>query len=407
MTPFVRLAVLLVVFNAPLFASSPLVGQFRPADTPQLVGGPVFIIFEVVNTGKQHVQFDSANPLNPCAGYRFEIGGEYRTDGSCDGWQSFSCVPYTVDLPPGGKNSQRVLLNFFYDLPHAGPYRVHSERRVTWWAGSRDDERQLQTFEGDVDLNLEPADPAAIRAVLTPYIKGLASTDHDARLEAIQALEYPAQASLESTFEGMLSSEDWDEGLTALRRLNSPRAREVLAKIAEFGVPPKPGANDSEKYDRAVEQYLAVGYLGEMGDPAYLPLLLQIAQQAPRESQNRLYATWGVGELGGPDAISFLVSELKASDKSWHIAAASSLASTASRDAVPVLIDLLESPDAKLRETAENGLETLTHRIVTNDDVSEMDPAKVHSLWADWWKLNSAGAQMYREQDCGDKLLID
>jgi hypothetical protein len=362
MTPFVRLAVLLLFLNAPLFASSPLVGHFRPADTPQLVGGPVFIIFEVVNTGKQHVKFYSANPLNPCAGYRFEIGGEYRADGTCDGWKSFSCVPSTVDLPPGGKDSQKVLLNFFYDLPHAGPYRVHSERGVTWWAGSRDDERQVQTFEGDVELNLEPADPAAIRAVLKPYVKGLASTDHEARLEALQALEYPAQASLESTFVGMLSSKDWVEGLTALRRLNSPRAREVLARIAEFGVPNKPGANDSEKDEHATEQYLAVGYLGEMGDPTYLPLLLQIAQEAPRESQNRLYATWGIGDLGGPDAISFLVSELKGPDKGWHIAAASSLASTASRDAVPVLIDLLESPDAKLRETAENGLETHSSR---------------------------------------------
>jgi hypothetical protein len=133
---------------------------------------------------------------------------------------------------------------------------------------------------------------------------------------------------------------------------------------------------------------------------------LQIAQQAPRESQNRLYATWGVGELGGSDAISFLVSELKAPD-GLRIAAAGSLASTASRDAVPVLINLLESPDADLREVAENGLETLTHRVVTTEDVSEMDPAKVHSLWADWWKLNSAGAQIYGERDCGDKLLID
>jgi hypothetical protein len=406
MTPYIRLAVLLLTLNAPLFASSPLVGHFRPAEGPQLVGGPVFIIFEVVNTGKQHVQFDSANPLNPCAGYRFEIGGEYRADGTCDGWKSFSCVSYTVDLPPGGKDSQRVLLNFFYDLPHAGPYRVHSERRVGWWVSGRDDE-QHQTFEGDVELDLKPADPAELQTVLKPYIKALASSDHETRLEAQQALEYPAQASLESTFVKILGSEDWNEGLTALRRLNSPRAREVLAKIAEFGVQPKPGVTDSEKFDRSAEQYLAVGYLGEMGDPTYLPLLLQIAQQAPRESQNRLYATWAVGELGGPDAISFLVSELKAPDDGWRIAAAVSLASTASREAVPVFIDLLESPDADLREVAENGLETLTHRVVTTEDISEMDPAKVHSLWSDWWKISSAGAQMYDKHDCGDKLLIN
>jgi hypothetical protein len=407
MTPFVRLAVLLLVLNAPLFASSPLVGHFRPADSPQLVGGPVFIIFEVVNTSKLHVQFSSANPLNPCAGYRFEIGGEYRADGTCDGWKSFSCVSNTVDLPPGGKESQRVLLNFFYDLPHAGPYRVHAERRVGWWVGSRDDERQHQTFEEDVELNLKPADRAAIQAVLKPYIKGLASTNHEARLEALQALEYPAQASLESTFIRMLDSDDWGEAQVALRRLNSPRAREVLAKIAEFGVQVKSDADDAERSDRSAEQYLSIKYLGEMGDSTYLPVLLKIAQQAPRESQNRLYATWAVGELGGPDAIAFLVSELNGPDQSWHMAAAVSLASTASRDVVPVFIDLLESPDADLREVAENGLETLTHRIVTNGDVSEMEPAKVHSLWAAWWKLNSAGAQMYGVHDCGDKLLIN
>jgi len=410
MTPYIRLAVLLLTLNAPLFASSPLVGHFRPAEGPQLVGGPVFVIFEVVNTGNQRVWFRSASPLNPCAGYRFVIDGEHRADGTCDGYKSFSCVSDTIALPPGGKDSQRVLLNFFFDLPHAGPYSILATREVTWWTGDREpdeDRLQRQTFEGDVELDLQPADPAAIGTVLKPYIKGLASSDHEARLEAIQALEYPAQASLESTFIEMLSSDDWSEALVALRRLNSPRAREVLAQIAEFGVQPKPGANDSEKSDRSAEQYLAVGYLGELGDPTYLPLLLKIAQQAPRESQNRLYATRAIGELGGPDAISFLVSELKAPDYGWRIAAVVSLASTASRDAVPVLIDLLESPNADLREVAENGLETLTHRIVTTEDVSEMDPAKVHSLWADWWKINSAGAQTYGEQDCSDKLLID
>jgi hypothetical protein len=410
MTPYIRLAVLLLTLNAPLFASYPLVGHFRPAQGPQVVGGPVFVIFEVVNTGNQRVSFRSANPLNPCAGYRFVIDGEHRADDTCDGYKSFSCVSDTIALPPGGKDSQNVLLNFFYDLPHAGPYSVLATREVSWWTGDRDsdeDRVQRQTFEGDVELDLQPADPAAMGAVLKPYIQGLASPDHEARLEAMQALEYPAQASLESTFIEMLSSDDWNEALAALRRLNSPRARKVLAQIAEFGVQAKSDANDLKGSDRSSEQYQAIGYLGEMGDPTYLSLLLKIAQQAPRESQNRLYATWAVGELGGPEAISFLVSELNAPDHGWHITAAVSLASTASRDAVPVFIDLLESPDADLREVAENGLETLTHRVVTTEDVSEMDPAKVHSLWADWWKLNSAGAQMYGEHDCGDKLLID
>jgi hypothetical protein len=107
-----------------------------------------------------------------------------------------------------------------------------------------------------------------------------------------------------------------------------------------------------------------------MGDRTYIPLLRKATQQAPLNTQARIYGTWAVGKLGDQDAIPFLVSEINASTKAQRGQGAVAISLTASRDALPILLDLLQSPDEDDRQVAEVSLETLTHRTATSENVS-------------------------------------
>jgi hypothetical protein len=80
---------------------------------------------------------------------------------------------------------------------------------------------------------------------------------------------------------------------------------------------------------------------------------------------------------------------------------------TASRDAVPLRIDLLQSSDEQIRQVAAIRLERLTHRAATSDEVSGLDPAWLHKTWQAWWTSNSAATPLYAHNECSEKLRID
>jgi hypothetical protein len=405
-----RLAAFVLFFTVQVPASAQLVGHFHAAAEQHLVGAPVFLIFEVTNTGARSLVIQEANPLTPCAGYLFRIDGENRADGTCDGLAGYSCVVGSIELAPGKTTSQKVLLNHYYEISHSGRYHVHAMRRMRWWLAGQDkfnQPQQQQVFEDEIELDLKAASPAELRAAFDPYMKALASKDEDTHAQALQTLMLLAPAFLETTFIKMLDSEDWGQALVGLRHLNSVPARDALSKIAEFGVTVKPDADDLERMERSSEQGLAIKYLAEMGDPTYFPLVLNATQQAPLETQTRIYGTWAVGQLGGEDALPFLLSESHASTKGQRIQGAVAIGFTASRKAVPILIELLQSPEEDIRQVAENGLEMLTHRAATEGDISSVEPKSLYRTWRNWWGLNNASAQIYDGHACGDKLLIN
>jgi hypothetical protein len=410
MNPYLRLCSTLFFACTPLWASSPLAGHFHLSGGQQIVGGPTYVVFEVVNNGAQALRIQTANALSPCAGYLFQIDGEKRADGTCDGLPGYSCVSGTIELAPGAKSTQKVLLNYYYKLPRAGLYHIHARRSVSWWPADQGlfgELREQQVFEDDIELNLKPTSPVELRAVFSPYVTALASTNTQEHKEALEAIVYLAPPFMEETLLKMIDSDEWGEALIGLQHLNTVGAKEALSKIAENGVQIKPDADDLEKAERSVEPGLAIKYLGEMGDPAYFPLLLEVTKRASFESQTRFYGTLAVGKLGGQDAIPFLVSEINASTEGQRMQGAIAMSLTASRDAMPPLLNLLKSPEEDVRQVAENGLETLTHRRVMNGNVSTVDPALLYRTWQSWWKWNSGTARIYAHDECGEKLPID
>jgi hypothetical protein len=405
-----RFLILFFFLAAPVYATSPLVGRFHLAEGPYVVGGPVFVVFDLANNGAQPLRIQIANALSPCAGYLFQIDGEKRADGTCDGLPGYSCGAGTIELAPGAKTTQRVLLNYYYALPRPGPYRIHAKRTVTWWPAAHDlfgEHREQEIFEDIVAVDLIPANTAELRAVFSPYLGALTSENIQTRKEAMQPILYLAPPFLEDTLLNMLDSEEWGNALVGLRHLNTPRAREALAKIVEFGVPIAPDADDLETVERSDEPSAAMKYLGEMGDPGYFPLLLKATQQAPVGTQTRVYGTEAVAMLGGSDALPFLASEINASTESQRIQGVFGMSLTASRDAVPILIDLLQSSDEEIRQAAEISLERLTHRAATSDEVPSLGPAWLHKTWQAWWTCNSAAAAIYAPHECGETLRID
>jgi hypothetical protein len=396
-TTYRRSLIVFFFLAAPVYASSPLDGHFHLSEGQYVVGGPVFVVFDLVNNGARPLRIQTANAEN-------------RADGTCNGLPGYSCSTGTIELAPGAKITQTVLLNYYYEFPHPGPYHVHAKRAVTWWPaadGLFDEYREQEVFDDNVELDLGPANTAHLRALFAPYLTALDSTNNQTREAAVQALIYVAPPFAEDTLLKMLDSDEWGDALIGLRRLNTTRAREALARIVEFGVPIAPIADDLEKAERSEEPSIAMKYLGEMGEPAYFSLLLKATQQAPLQTQARVYGTEAVAKLGGPDALPFLISEINAPTEAQHVQGAAELSGTGSRDAVPILIDLLQSPDEQLRQVAEIGLEELTHRTATSEDVSTVDPTWLHKTWQTWWASNSAAAPIYAPNECGENLRID
>ena len=410
MTKHLRFLMLFFLSAASLHAASPLVGHFRLAEGQPVVGGPVFVIFELTNNGAQPLRIQMASPLSPCAGYLFQIDGEKRADGTCDGLSGYSCGAGTIELAPGAKTTQRVLLNYYYALSHPGPYHVHAKRAVRWWPAAHElfgEHGEQEIFEDVFAIELKPASTAELRAVFSPYLEASTSENIQTREEAMQSIIFLAPPFLEDTLLKMLDSEQWGSALVGLRHLNTPRAREALAKIVEFGVPIAPDADNLEAAERSDEPSAAMKYLGEMGDAAYFPLLLKATQQAPLGTQTRIYGTEAVAKLGGSDALSFLASEINASSEGQRIQGALGMSLTESRDAVPILIELLRSSDEQIRQVAEISLERLTHRAATSDEASSLVPAWLHKTWQTWWTSNSAAAAIYAHDECGETLRID
>ena len=127
-------------------------------------------------------------------------------------------------------------------------------------------------------------------------------------------------------------------GISALSQLNTPEARKALARLAE----PVP-----ERIVNGVKQtnsrWIAVRALAGTGDRSYLPLIESYANDP--DQQVRRSAIFGMGELGGEEALPMLdkiaretTSQVERSD------AISTMGRIKSAKAIPLLIALFDIP---------------------------------------------------------------
>lgn len=371
-------AIVCLVGSAWAFGQT-LQGEFRLEHSEYLAGEPVWVDFQLKNLGTEPVLISVGNPYG-CSDFRFE--------GSWPAASRFDCGipprggPRGLLLLAAGKAySERMVLNYWLELPRPGDYEITGHERVEYFRKNSlppTGPPLATTFSGHLKLRLAyPTSADQLANTFQPYLDKLESKDEETRNEGARAITETAPPFLEPTILRMAKDPQFRFfAATGLRRLNTPKAREVLARWS---------------WTESISlREQAVRYLGEMGDRKYLGLLRALAEQArPAEGQQAILMAYG--ELGREQALPFIASLLKSPNEFARGNAIWAIAKTESRDAVPILIPLLQ--DERLGVAAERALEALTHRTAAG-----RQPAFV--IWEKWWEENQNRAPIFGPHEC-------
>lgn len=366
-----------------------LAGQISTAKDVYVAGEPIYVHFEVTNTGTDAVEYAAGDPYERCGGYWMEVSGGTGPEaerGSCGlalGADE-ECTVSNQLLAPGARLRQNLLVNYAHSVATPGNYEIHAMRVVKY--GPLGDAAPgtplAQEFKVEARLKIEvlKADPELLKRIYQSYVTNLKSPDDEIQREAERAIVSGAPAWLEETIVGMVRRYTSREfALRGLRNLNTERSREELAKILQ---------NTAEATPVNV---MAASYLGQMGDKKYFPLLMELAKrQDPKESRDYVVAA---AELGGDEAVPFLKAMASSADANARANGVAGLGVTGSRAAVPVLVETLKGADAELGKLVVESLKELTHR--TEGDGKSDPPAEQYGAWAKWWVGNGEGARIY------------
>jgi len=284
------------------------------------------------------------------------------------------------DQQSGSSKSEAILLNFDHDLATSGDYEIQASRMLSYADATMDYFRapketiQTQTtlyFRVDPDLTTNPA-------TLQVFVDQLRSSDSITRSEAARALASIAPASLENILLTFADNEEFQQfAPRAFHRLNTARS---MAKMAELLSKTHPGTYTHMK---------AAEYLAETGDTKWFPLLLEIARSNAKNGSYVMYAA----ELGGDAILSTLADLLRSPEKEFtRLNAISGFGLTGSRNAVPILLEVLKGTDATTIGYAEHSLEILTHR--TADQSRRNDLSLAYQKWSQWWAVSSMSARI-------------
>ena len=364
-------------------AHGQLHGHMSMAKEVYLAGEPIYVHFEVTNVGKDPVQFVANDPYNAaCGEYRVEVSKDAVKEPSyCAApmGEPLRCDGGVQILPSGETARQNVLVNYAHDVTKAGTYEIHATRVVTYGPVSQEfaipSSRQKYEVQARFRIEVVKGDPEALKSIYKVYLTNLESDDTDIQREAERAIVSGAPPWLEDTIEGMVRrSSSREFALLGLKNLNTERSRARLAEIAQ----------NAPEYTEQNEA--AVGYLAELGDKKYFPVLLEIAKRQEAD-QGREYIV-AAAELGGADALPYLQELLSSNEKDARANGVAGLGVTGSRDAVPVLLGAMKNGDAELRKLAVQSLQELTH----HDGEA--------GNWESWWDAHKDSANLYGWREC-------
>jgi hypothetical protein len=361
-------------------ARGQLQGQIATAKQVYIAGEPVYVHFEVTNVGKEAVVYYAGDPYNDECGYSLQVtNGPALQHPSCAAAKADPCDAAEQILGAGETLRQNILLNYAHHVGKAGDYKIHAVQVMRYGPmGTSAAERKEFKLEKSLQIQVVRGDRESLEGIYRVYVRNLGSQDDEIQREAERAIVSGAMPWLEDTIVGMVRQYRSREfALEGLRNLNTPRARQELAKIVESTSQFTP------------ENETAVGYLGQMGDKKYFAMLLELAKKA-EPGQGREYVL-AAAELGGDDAVAYLKELAGSTDGNARASGVMGLGMTGSRAAVPVLLETLKGSDADLGNLAANALMELTHRRSGQSD-----------HWAAWWAAAGSGAKVYGPRECGE-----
>jgi hypothetical protein len=374
----------------PTIVLGQVTGRFYLEKETFAVGEPVFLYFEVTNSGAETQNVYKANPYSFCSGYQIQVSSDFSSRSSCAPMGiGGSCISSDEPIETGKTVTERILLNYEHKIDSAGEYQVEAERSVSYASAGVDffnatksslAARATLTFRIDQNAVLDGAN-------LQSWVELLHSTDPEARREAALTLASLAPKSLEDVLLGFADDSELRQlAPLAFHRLNTPRSLAALAKILETA---EPGTYEHMK---------AADFLAETGDLKWFPLLLEVAR---KNVKNANYVV-DAAQSGGNQVLPTLLPMLQSSDTEFiRPIAVTALGHTGSRSAVPVLLSLLTGSDVGNAERALAGLRQLTHRDIGGDRWFD-DPQSQYPLWVRWWNGEGASAPIYKATDCGE-----
>jgi hypothetical protein len=228
----------------PAIAAGQVSGEFHLEKSVYALGEPIFVYFQVVNHGSKVERLYSSDPNSACSAYWMKVSSDHARS-SC-GLNALNCLFSDVELQPGEKYIERVLLNFARKIDAPGDYWVEVGRRAPF-SNAKDGLEVNSTLYFQVD------ETPAQSEVFQPFLDQLKSTNPIKRVEAARTLASAAPRYLE---DALLTFADADDPLVrqwaplAFHRLNTPRSR---AAMADFLDKTRPGTWEHWK----AAQYLA------------------------------------------------------------------------------------------------------------------------------------------------------
>jgi HEAT repeats len=387
-----------------LLSSSPcpaqVTGTFSLEKSTFAPGEPVFLSLTLHNSGKEPEEVTAADPYSFCSGYKVHITRDATPKPACFQGYGGSCMSGVLSLAPGASHTERLLLNYRnnsqgdlsdpVNIP--GDYTVDASREIAYApisGNSRvytapDHSEAHQAFHLRVDdaLELSPT-------VYAPYIQQLDSKNERVRREAARTLATFAPPVLEPLLLTFATSKDYVLKQFAPLALANLSTKASLAALARMLLDTNPG---SYEYMKAAES------LGKTHDPAWFPLLLEVADQ-----HGAMYLSYAA-ESGGEVAISALFARLHTPDANTRSAVIIALGNTGSRTAVPLLIGLLgpQAQDEDGRNTAISvnaALRQLTH-VYAEQDSGGTSISSWHNRWQNWWLTSGPTAAIYKPGEC-------
>jgi hypothetical protein len=242
------------------------------------------------------------------------------------------------------------------------------------------------TFTASLPITVEDGTDEELRARYAPYVADVSGYDPERRILARQAVSEMAPPFLEKIILRIAGDQQYDSklGVKGLGRIGTPESRADLIGLFD--------RTTDLSFRRDIVQALAES--GTTTEIAFFASLLP-GRSNELDDRVRVYAAWGLGRVGGDQAVQALIGAPKSPNQEVRFAVVVALGNTRSRSAVPALIRMYEDPEA--RGAVCGALLTITHYRWC-DGAGEVDSTVKH--WQRWWTDHGAGLPLYGPDEC-------
>jgi len=303
-----------------------------------------------------------------------------------------SCLGQWREIPAHGKSRERFLLEGDFELDSPGNYHIRA-RRAERVQGEKGDDLSVDLdVASEFDVDLRAPKPGELEAVYQPLFEELYSRNSTVQHLAVSAVTQNPPPFAESVILKLANDQSVSTSglptqyvVDGLRRLATPATQARLLEIASTTSP------------EHVRQP-AIEALGMIGNPGDCQAMLAIASASENYTQAEAYLV--AGRICKERALPTLTSLVGPGNSQLLMGVALGLVNTSSRNAVPPLIALLQSPDLDPRRHAAGGLATLTHRKSKHGVENEDSAKQSHTEWLNWWSANGRSAPIYGYDQC-------